>query len=261
MGLSLRDGVYQARTLLGEQIPNYWYTNDLIYHLNWAAQDLCSEAQCLETLFQTTYPGGTEEVALPVWVDKVLGVAVFSGQLFQLQALDDYSDAQVASRVGNIPQLFYTKIGVNVMSPQGTPSNPTGNIVAVPVLSRPEATDNTTVLGLWPFPGADMPVSIWCTRSHPWVDTPEAPVLIPSRFAMTWIAYAVARGKEKESMLDEAQYWQAKYDAGRQELVNYFIMRKQSKTGPSYGGRAWPTLARGSSSVIFIDSNPGLVNQ
>ena len=261
MALTLRDGVYNARTLLGEQIPNYWYTNDLIYHLNWAAQDMCSEAQCLETVFQTNYPANQQEVALPTWIDKITGVAVYSGQLFQLQALDDYTDVQIANRVGNIPQSFYTKIGTPIMSPQGTPKNPTGNIVPVPILAPPNADDYTTVLGLWPFPGATMPVTIWCTRYHPWVITPEAPIQIPARFAMDWIAYAVARGKEKESMLDEANYWQQKYDAGRQRFVDYWIQRKQSKTAPSYGGVAWPTLARGSSSVIFLDQSPTLINQ
>ena len=260
MGLTLRDGVYHARTLLGEHIPEYWYTQDVINHLNWAAQDMCSEAQCLETLFQTTYPSGTEEVALPTWVDEILGVAVFSGQLFQLSAIDDWSDVQVANRVSGIPVSFYTKMGTTMMSPQGTPANITGDITPVVILAAPEQADFRTVLGLWPIPSSSMSTTVWCTRFHRYMQNPQDPVMVPSRFADGWSAYAIARGKEKESMLDEAQYYDGKYQAAKMAMRDYFIGRKQSKTAPSYGGSSMPLFARGSSSVVFLDQQPGLYN-
>jgi hypothetical protein len=221
---------------------------------------MCSEAQNLEAFFPTTYPALTQEVAMPPWVDKILGVAVFSGQLFQLQAVDDYADVQIANRVGGIPMCFYTKIGALTLSPQGTPANQTGDIVPVPILHPPAATDAATVLGLWPVPSQNMPTQIWCSRMHPFQTKPLDPIYIPARFADAWLSYAVARGKEKESMLDEAQYYQAKYEKGRQAMTDYFVMRKQLKTMPTYGGSNFPMMARGSSSVIFVDQSPSLIN-
>lgn len=260
MGLVLRDGVYQVRSFLGEQIANYWYTTDLIYHLNWAAQDMCSEAQCLETIHKLTYPSGAQEVVLPSHLDKVLAVGVYSGQFFQLEAADDWTDVQVANKASGIPQLFYTKVGTDYMSPLGgnSASNATADITPIQITQAPNTTGDYTVLGLWPQPITNTPVSVWATRFHPWVTQPMSPILIPSRFAQGWYAYGVAMGKRKESMYDEADYWEGIYQRERKAFVDYWIQRKQLKTVPSYGGSAWPTLARGSSSVIFVDQSPGI---
>lgn len=259
MGLTLQNGVYMARQMLGEQIPEYWYTNDLIYHLNWAAQDMCGEAQSLETIFQTYYPAQTQEVAMPQWVDRILGVAVFSGQLFQLEALDDYADGQFANRFTGIPYNYYSKVGTPYLSPQGIPGGATGDIFPVPILQGVTATDDTTVLGLVPQPASTLHTSIWCTRFHPFCTKPQDVIHVPARYADGWYSYAIARGKEKESMLDEAIYYQAKYDKAKEDLVNQAVRRRLTKSGPTYGGATWPMFTRGSSSIIFIDQNPGII--
>lgn len=269
MGLTLRDGVYRTRVALGEQIPNFWNDSDIIYDLNEAAQDMCSEAQYLEVPVQFLWPNvpGTapgvsnpvQEAALQPWVDQILRVAIYSGQLFELQAVDA-SDVQVASKVGNIPLLFYTRTGSQYLSPQGAGNN-TGDISVFPV--QPQLTtqaEPTTVLGLWPVPSANYDTTIWCTRFHPWMDSPQDICSVPRRYAKAWYSYAIARAKEKESALDEAAYYQAIYEKGKVDFVQYCISHKQLKTPPSYGGTAWPSLARGSSSIIFIDQNPGLIN-
>lgn len=258
--LTLRDGVYKVRTMLGELVENYWYTNDIIQDLNFAAIDMCSEAQNLETYFTSTYPANTQEVACPAWMDKIMAVAVYSGQLFQLECAEDPTDVQVASRCGGTPSVFYTKIGAPSMSPQGTPSNTTSSIVEVPLLKPPEVNDMSTILGLWQIPSDDIPVHIWCTRHHPFQTKPMDPIYIPSRFVQAWIAYAIARGKEKESMLDEAQYWQGIFDTGKKAMTDFFIMRNQLKTPPTYGNGGGALFGRGSSSVIFVDQSPGLYN-
>jgi hypothetical protein len=261
MGLTLRDGVYQTRVKLGELIPNFWNDEDIIYDLNYAAQDMCSEAQCLEVPVQFLWPNapGTtvpmEEAALQPWVDQILSVAIYSGQLFQLQAVDA-ADVQIANKVGNIPLLFYTKTSTLSMSPQGAGTS-TGDITIIPVSpSLPNATEPTTVLGLWPIPSQNYDTTIWCTRFHPWMDNPQSICALPARYSRGWIAYAVARAKEKESAIDEATYYQQIYDQHKVAFTQYCISRKQLKTPPSYGGTAWPSLARGSSSIIFIDQSP-----
>lgn len=258
MALTLGYGIFKVRTLLGEQRPKFWSNEEIIYDLNFAAQDMCSEAGHLETVFQTLIPAGQQESALPVWVDKVTGVTVFSGQLFQLQELSDYSEVQCATRVLSIPELFYTKVGVDQMSPQGTPGNPTGDIVPT-VLPPATGGDLTSVLGLWPIPGpGPMSTTIFCTRFHPFIINYQSSILIPARFQQGWVAYAVARGMEKKQMLDMAQYYDAQYMKSRNECTNYGILRKQTKDGPSYGGHGSSPMTRGSSSVIVIAQNPGI---
>lgn len=153
MGLTLHDGVYQTRVKLGELIENFWKNGDIIYDLNYAAQDMCSEAQYLELPVQFLWPNvpGTlvpiQEAPLQPWIDQILSVAIYSGQLFQLQAVDA-SDVQVASKVGNIPLLFYTKTGSTQLSPQGAGPN-TGDISVFPIMPNlPNNPEFQTVLGL-----------------------------------------------------------------------------------------------------------------
>jgi hypothetical protein len=267
MGLTLRDGIYQTRTRIGELIANFWVDEDIIYDLNYAAQDMCSEAQYLETAVQFLWPNvpGTnvpiQEAPLQPWVDQILSVAIYSGQLFQLQCVDA-ADVQIASRVGNIPLLFYTKTGSTIMSPQGTSGQPgSGDISLLPVMpALPNTPEFTTVLGLWPIPSSNYDTTIWCTRFHPFMDNPLSICAIPARYSQGWIAYAVARCKEKESAFDEATYYQGIYDKHKAEFVQYCISHKQLKTPPTYGGTVWPSLARGSSSIIFIDQQPTAIN-
>ena len=92
MSVPLRDIVYRVRDLLGEQIPNFWNQSVILQLINEALQDMCSDAQNLETLIQFPWPnvpGSTaqpaEEAALPVNVDQIAWVGYFAGQFFQLQ--------------------------------------------------------------------------------------------------------------------------------------------------------------------------------
>jgi hypothetical protein len=90
------------------------------------------------------------------------------------------------------------------------------------------------------------------------MNTPLSPCAVPARFSKGWVAYAIARCKEKESALDEAAYYDKIYEKAKEDMRLYGITMKQLKTPPTYGGEAWPSLARGSSSIIFIDQSPQL---
>jgi hypothetical protein len=269
MGLTLADGVHQTRVKLGELIPNFWNDEDIVYDLNYAAQDMCSEAQYLEQPVQFLWPNvpgtpaGTvnpiQEAALQPWVDQVLRVSIYSGQAFELQAVDA-ADVQVATKVGNIPLLFYTRTGSTLLSPQGAGNN-SGDFSIFPVEPQLANTPEfSTILGLWPVPSSNYDTTIWVTRFHPQMTNPLDICAVPARYSQNWIAYAVARAKEKESAIDEAAYYQGIYEKGKKDFNLYCTMHKQLKTPPSYGGTAWPSLARGSSSIIFIDQNPGALN-
>lgn len=110
------------------------------------------------------------------------------------------------------------------------------------------------------IPSSNYDTTVWCTRFHPFMSNPQSICAIPARYSRAWIAYAVARAKEKESALEEAAYYQAQYEQGKRDFVQYCVSHKQLKTPPTYGGTAWPSLARGSSSIIFIDQNPQAIN-
>jgi hypothetical protein len=259
----LIDGVYGVRTKLGEQNPNYWSTEDIIYDLNWGLKEMCSAAQNLETAIQFPWPNvaGTtnpiQEAPLRPWVDQILSVAIYAGQLFQLQYMEA-TDVQVATRVGNIPLGFYTRTDTREEVPQGAGAT-TGDLSVIPIPGQ--ATDFQTVLGLWPVPSSNYDTTVTCTKFHPWVTNPTTPLGIPDQFMQGLIAYGVARAKEKESAFDESAYYDKIYQMYKQKMIDYYINHKQLRTFPQYGGTSWPSLARGSSSIIFVDQNPALFNQ
>lgn len=261
MSLTLQQVFNNTRQKLGELNPLYWSDAEIILTINQVIQEMCSEAQSLETVEQIPWPALTQEQPLKVWFENVSDVSIYMGQLFQLQPLEDFSDVQVANRTSGIPVAYYTKVGTNVMSPQGTPGNQTPDIVLQPQHRAPNPDEMLTILGLWPMPSQTASVTVWGTRFHKWVQEPQDPVYIPMRFLDVIVAGAVADGKEKESMLDEAQYYEGKYQAGLQKFKEYAIQRRVLKSLPSYGANGGPLLARGSSSVIYVDQNPGLYNQ
>lgn len=266
MSLTLRDIVYQVRVKLGELIPNFWSDADIIYDVNCGLKDMCSAAQNLETAVQFTWPNqpGTttpmQESPLQPNVDQIIGVGIYSGQFFQLNALDA-SDVQIANKVQGIPIGFYTRTDTKILTPQGNVNTNTGDIQLVPLVpANPQGQDYTTVLGMWPVPLTNYDTTVWYTQTHPFVTKPLDSVAVPDRFQQFIVAYAVARSKEKESALDEAKYYDLKYEQGKQAMVDYYISHKQLRTFPQYGGTTWPSLARGSSSIIFIDQSPTAIN-
>lgn len=266
MALTLRDVVYQVRVKLGELIPNFWNDEDIIYDVNYGLKDMCSAAQNLETAVQFLWPyqpGTTtpmQEAPLRSNVDQIIGVGIYSGQFFQLNALDA-SDVQIANKVQGIPTGFYTRTDTTILTPQGNVNTNTGDIQLIDLKpNMPQGQDFVTVLGMWPVPLSNVDTTVWYTQTHPFVSKPLDGIAIPDRFHRAIVAYAVARSKEKESALDEAAYYDKMYEQGKQAMVDYYISHKQLRTFPQYGGTQWPSLARGSSSIIFIDQSPTAFN-
>lgn len=258
-GLTLRDGVQRTRLRLGEKKPQYWSNAEIISHLNFGAKQLTGAAQNLETVVQNTMPENQQEVALPLLVDQIFAVKVYSGQLFDLEQGSPES-VQIASRVGGIPILFYTKTASQTMSPQGTAADESSDITVVPLQPQAGGADFYTILGLWPIVSQDTEYTVMCTRVHPWMDKPLDPCGIPQQFADTWTAYACMRCLEKQRAYDEAGYYKQEYEQGKQQFIDYAMSSNQLRSPLDYGGDTWPSMARGSSSVIFLDQNPGLYN-
>lgn len=273
--------------LLGEPSPVYWNDSDLNYSINKGAQDMCSYAQSLETLIQFNWPYQpnsnailSQEAILPVDLDQIIWVGYYSGQFFQLEAFNSEDMIKVANKVSGIPIGFYTRTQSQVTGTQGgglttgdvqvsnfnkdnTVTNPnpgvTGQFISnVPTVATPQTTTYSTMMGLWPIPLQNLDVTIACTRNHPQLVNDTDLVAVPPRYTDGLVHYTIWKAKLKQQAYDEASIYSQLYLKNRQEMTEYYISHKQLKTMPDYGGTAWPTLARGSSSVIFVDQSPGI---
>jgi hypothetical protein len=271
VSVPLRDIVNRARDLLGEQIPNFWNQNIIIDLINEALQDMCSDSQNLETLIQfppATVPGNptqqAQETMLPVNLDQVLWVGFYAGQFFQLQPLEQ-SSVLVANKVQGIPIGFYTRTDTQQVLTQGGGVTPAGETTGDMYISdfRPNPAigkDYFTALGLWPIPQSVTDITISCTRFHERVEKPLDRCGIPRRFIMGPISYVMANSKLKQENMDVAASWEARYEKVKREMNNYYVFCKQMVSPPEWGGTMWPSLTRGSSSVIFVDQNPSSIN-
>ena len=288
---TLADIRAEVRMLLGEPQPVYWNESVLNYSINKGSQDMCSEAQSLETLIQFNWPyqaaGGvgllSQEAVLPVDLDQIIWVGYYSGQFFQLEAFNSEDMIKVANKVSGIPIGFYTRTQAQVTSTQGggatsgdvavTNLNPTNLNTApnpsalgqfidgVPTATNPQTTTYSTMMGLWPIPLQSLDVTIACTRNHPQLVNDTDLVAVPPRYTDGLVGYTMWKAKLKQQAYDEAQIYKGFYDKHKMDMVQYYISHKQLKTFPTYGGTAWPTLCRGSSSVIFVDQSPGIIGR
>lgn len=277
--------------LLAEPTANYWNDVDLNYSINKACQDMCSTAQSLETLIQFNWPyttGGaagvlSQEAVLPVDLDQIIWVGYYSGQFFQLEPFNSEDMIKVANRVSGIPIGFYTRTQAQVQGTQGG-GNTTGDVQIsnlnatntvtspdpsklgqfisnVPTASTPQTTTYSTMLGLWPIPQQALDVTVACTRNHPQLVNDTDLLAIPPRFTDGPVHYTMWKAKLKQQAYEEASVYKDLYLAHRKEMDDYYISHKQLKSFPDWGGTAWPTLARGSSSIIFVDQSPGLIGR
>lgn len=265
MSVPLRDIVFDIRELLGEQLPNYWNPNTLIADINEALNDICSECQNLETIIQFPWPvvpGTTtlaQEALLPVQLDQLIWVGYFSGQFFQLNPLADDS-VLVANRVQGIPIGFYTRTDTQQILTQGGGNN-TGDMQVTQANPFPQmGTDYHTALGFWPIPQQQLNTTVMATRFHPYVSKPADRCGIPLRFKQAVTNFVMWKAKRKQQAYDEANDYRMIYEKILEKMNNYYITNKQMKGGPEYGSTVWPTLARGSSSIIFIDQSPQAIN-
>ena len=88
---------------------------------------------------------------------------------------------------------------------------------------------------------------------HKQMKNPMDTVGIPDRFALPWYAYAIARMKEKEGALADAQYWQQIHEAGTDEFVQWSMDNCQQISPPYYSNKPLPPyFLRGSTSVIVV---------
>ncbi len=271
MSVPLRDIVNRTRDLLGEQIPNFWNQNVLIDVINEGLQDMCSDSQNLETLIQFTPQGvagnptqPAQESMLPVNVDQILWVGFYAGQFFQLQPLEQ-SSVLVANKVQGIPIGFYTRTDTQQILTQGGGPTAAGQTTGDMFISdfKPNPAigkDYFTALGLWPIPQSVTDITISCTRFHERVEKPLDRCGIPRRFMKGVVWYAMWQSKLKQENMQVAQYYEQQYEKVKQEMNHYYIFCKQMVAPPDWGGTLWPSLTRGSSSVIFIDQSPQSIN-
>lgn len=257
--MNLQDGVLDVRMKLGEVNPEFWSDYEIIQQLNVSARILCSAAQSLTSFVtfntaQVTYGGQTswaQEYVLPEDVDQITGAAYFSGTLFPLIPAPREA-IQLGGYVGGIPWYFYSKKSTTTLTPQiaggaiqSQPLPPSANYVA------------RETIGLYPIPNAILPIYIWYQQFHPDLKNPFDQVSIPDRFRQAWTSYAVARMKEKNDAFDDAQYYDAQHEKGKQDYIDYQITNGQEITPPIYSNSPVPPyFLRGASTVIVVAQNP-----
>lgn len=256
----------RSRDLLGESIPNFWSEEIVIDLINEALQDMCSDSQNLETLIQfpsPTVPGQPDQMAqeamLPVDLDQILWVGFFSGQFFQLQPLEQ-SSVLVANKVQGIPIGFYTRTDTQQTLTQGAGTS-TGDMFISDFKPNPSiGQDYFTALGLWPIPQDVTDITISATRFHERVEKPLDRCGIPRRFIRGPVHYVLWQCKLKQENMDVAAYHEKKYEEQKRAMNDYYVFCKQMVAPPEWGGTMWPSLTRGSSSVIFVDQSPSSIN-
>lgn len=244
---------------------------------------MCSEAQNLETVIQFNWPFPAQEAFLPVDLDQILWVGYYSGQFFQLEAFNSEDMIKVANKVSGIPIGFYTRTQAQVQANQGggattgdvqvvnfDPNNTNTNLSVnqlnqfigiAPTAQNPQNTNYGTGIGLWPIPQQNLDTTVACTRYHPPLVNDSDLIGIPTRFIDGVVHYTMWKAKLKQQAYDEATYYRNMYDSDVKKMADYYVSHKQLKTFPDYGGSMWPTLCRGSSSVIFVDQSPGIIGR
>lgn len=253
--------MFAVRQKLGEMRPNFWSDTEIVEELNISAQRMCSEAQYLSSFgtFNTKQDKNGEwaqEYALPLDVDQITGAGYFSGTLFPLKPLSDNTKVQIGGYCGGIPFYFYIKKNTKVLTPQVSG----GEIESQP-MNPNTAQDARCVIGLWPIPQSALPIYIWYLQWHPVMRNPLDECQIPARFKQGWVAYAVARMKEKESAREEADAYDAQHAKYTQEFVEYCVTNGQEISAPQYGpGVGSSVMLRGASTVLVVAQNPGTTN-
>lgn len=256
--MDLRDGLIAVRNKIGELVPQFWSDEDLINDLNVSARRMCSSAQFLNSFstFNTSFlPDGSaaQEYVLPKDVDQITGAAYYSGVVYPLTPAPREA-MQLGGLVSGIPFYFYLKKQSKILTHQTS----TG-IENFPLPGG--EGDSRTIIGLYPIPQDVLPVYIWYQQWHPNMTNQASECLIPDRFMQGWVAYAVARAKEKESDITMAQYYDAQHERQTQEFVEYQITNGQEVCPPVYSNRPIPPyFLRGANTVVVVAQNPGVTN-
>lgn len=256
--MNLRDGLIAVRNKIGEIVPQFWSDEDLVADLNVSARRMCSAAQYLQSFatFNTTTDANgnsAQEYILPKDVDQITGAAYYSGVVYPLTPVAREA-IQLGGLVQGIPFYFYIKKTTKVLTPQ----------ISTGIISQPisgNEGDARTVIGLYPIPNSPLPVYIWYQQWHPDLEHTYDEVQIPDRFKLPWVAYAVARAKEKEDDITSAQYYDSMHERGIQEFIEYQMTNGQEITPPIYSNRPVPPyFLRGANTVLVIAQNPGTTN-
>ena len=236
-------------------------------HLNVSAKRMCSKAQNLQSYFQFTteiIPNGNagsasngawqQEYALPIAVDNIIRLAYFSGVVYPIQIVDAAA-VQLGGAVGGLPWYGYIKPMSQVLTPQVND----GSIAQMPITGE-LSNEYHVILGLYPVPRSGIPVYIWYTAFHPTIKNPQDRIAIPDMFMRGWYAYAIARCKEKEGANLDAVYWDNIHEKETEDFIEWSINQGLANSNPQFSNNPnAPNFMRGSSSVLVVAQNPGII--
>lgn len=248
--MNLRDGVISVRARLGENVAFKWSNENIIADLNESAKRMCSIAQNVNAYFEPALAANAQETWLPTIADTITAVGYYQGQLFQLAPVNE-NDVKWGGFSGSTPSYFYVRTDTRVLTPQVA-------LGQISYTTIPNQIDPVTVIGTWPVTAEATVLNVWCTIFHPVMRNPIDPCSIPDRFKDAWTAFAIGRGKEKESAYQEADRFFQLHDKGTEEFRQYMMLQRQAVAPPSYGNMTPSFLNRPSSTVLIVGNNPGL---
>lgn len=173
---------------------------------------MCSLCQLLVATKQISSVQGQQEYALPDDLDEVENVVFWNGTLLRNIPV---SQAQVQNgcQTQGIPVAFYLRFMTMQFMNQGANSD-----IAITEIN-PGARKPKRVIGLFPIPsmtGQNITVTYY-QRHYPLQQSLDE-FAIPDEFMRGVVAYAQAKGKEKESAYQEADKFMATFKDYSQRL-------------------------------------------
>jgi hypothetical protein len=252
MALTLRDGHYFTRSMVGELEQFRWSDAFINFSLNNRAQDFCLPAGLSTWFYNVPLAAGSQEGPLPIDLDQVRAVKFFAGQLFPLQ-YKDWDELQTGAFTGSIPLWFYIKTDTTQLTPQQIGSD----IAVIDLLpANPQGGDYRQVIGVWPILEATGNIHVWYTAYHPLMTEPQSKCMIPRPFLDGWAAGAIADCLRIEKAYSEADIWEARFAMRKEAYRVYAQTHKQVSQEMRYGYDEAPWRDSASSSVILIDQFP-----
>lgn len=238
--MNLRDGVIAVRNKLGEGTPWLFTDDDIIRDLNLSARGMCSAAQAIRDTFSSvtalnpTAGDGIyfQEYAMPQNCECPYAGRIQTGGLWPLDFSQTQESLQQWGFAGGAPIKAYVRRGVVL-----TQQTPSGGLVVQPAPGN-TAGIASWVVGFYPVPSNAYNFFIDYVAYHPTMTAPADLVLIPDTadFSDAWIAFAVARGKEKEGDMVSADRYLTIYKAGVKQFAEYMLGCQAQVTPPQWGG-------------------------
>ncbi len=227
--MNLQEMMLEVRSALDDDgTTELWSDDEVKRWLNQALRIMCSVAQPLQSHHRFLTVLGQQEYVLPDSVIRIFGVQYNDGIVRTLTPRDTLT-AQDGAYATGVPDYFYLRNRT-----LNTVTHTSTDLAVAPVdPNKPQKA--AMVLGLDPIPAtSNIPVIVNHFSRHQLLIMPADCPNLPEEFHDGLCAYAIAKGKEKESSYLEAnQIFWPRYKDHLTNLKDNYIMDGQDMGFPS----------------------------